>query len=385
MVSPHALNGQSQCVRTADLLEGLVRIPSVSGDEAAASGWLVGQMRRLGYDAAVDGAGSAIGTRGEGPAELLLLGHIDTVPGEIPVRIEDGSLYGRGSVDAKGPLAAFVVAGARAKLPAGVRLTVAGAVGEESISSAGAHWLIDHHPAPSAVIIGEPSGWDGVVLGYKGSVALTYQVSRQVSHSAGPEPTTAELAVGFWNRLDSWAVSLNDQVPTDIPGRAFQTVDPTLIAIASSTNGLQSTATAQVGLRLPPALTPGAAIEQIEQLTGDGALEARVNAAAFRVDKRLPIVAAFNAAIRAAGGSPHLKLKTGTSDMNLVGPAWGCPIVAYGPGDSSLDHTPNEHVPLIDLERATEILTTAIERIAGRIAAEKGTEQSEQAEQGESL
>ncbi|HLI50262.1 MAG TPA: [LysW]-lysine hydrolase, partial [Thermomicrobiaceae bacterium] len=322
--------------------------------------------------------------------ELLLLGHIDTVPGELPVRIENGALYGRGAVDAKGPLATFVIAGARATLPKGVRLTVAGASGEESISSAGAHWLIDNHPAPAAVIIGEPSGWDGVVLGYKGSVALTYEVKQSVSHSAGPEPTAAELAVGFWNRLEKWAEEFNELVPVDVPGRAFHTVDPTLIAVASSTkDGLQSSATAQVGLRLPPALAPDAAIEQIEQLLGSGKLEARVNAPAFRVDKRLPIVAAFNAAIRAAGGSPHLKLKTGTSDMNLVGPAWRCPIVAYGPGDSSLDHTPNEHVPLADLEHATSILSAAIERIAKRVAAgpepiQRST-QSELSEQGAKL
>lgn len=366
---------------TAELLEGLVRMPSVSGNEAAASSWLVEQMNRLGYQAAVDGAGSAVGSRGTGPVELLLLGHIDTVPGEVPVRVEDGSLFGRGSVDAKGPLATFVVAGARAALPDGVRLTVAGAVGEESISSAGAHWLIDHHPAPAAVIIGEPSGWDGVVLGYKGSVALSYQVEQHVSHSAGPEPTAAELAVGFWNRLEDWAGALNDQVSMTIPGRAFHTVDPTLIGITSTTDGLQGAASLQIGLRLPPSLSPEAAIEQIVQLTGDGTLEARINAPAFRVDKRLPLVAAFNAAIRSAGGSPHLKLKTGTSDMNLVGPAWGCPIVAYGPGDSSLDHTPNEHVSLADLERATEILTAAIERIARRIAS-KQSESSELSELG---
>ena len=37
--------------------------------------------------------------------------------------------------------------------------------------------------------------------------------------------------------------------------------------------------------------------------------------------------------VGAAGGRPRFKLKTDTADMNVVGPAWGCPIVAYGPGD----------------------------------------------------
>jgi LysW-gamma-L-lysine carboxypeptidase len=49
-------------------------------------------------------------------------------------------------------------------------------------------------------------------------------------------------------------------------------------------------------------------------------------------------------------------LKTGTSDMNVVGPAWQCPIVAYGPGDSSLDHTPNEHLPLDEYWKAVNVI-----------------------------
>jgi LysW-gamma-L-lysine carboxypeptidase len=46
--------------------------------------------------------------------------------------------------------------------------------------------------------------------------------------------------------------------------------------------------------------------------------------------------------------------------MNIVGPAWGCPIVAYGPGDSSLDHTPNEHLELEELEHAVDVLAKVL-------------------------
>src|SRR3712207_8643714 len=114
-------------------------------------------MTARGFRAEVDAAGNAVGTIGDGPRRVVLLGHIDTVPGRIPVRIEDGVLHGRGAVDAKGPLAAFVVAGAAASLPEGVRLTVVGAVGEETLGSLGATWLARHRQAPDAVVIGEPS------------------------------------------------------------------------------------------------------------------------------------------------------------------------------------------------------------------------------------
>src|SRR3712207_715350 len=131
----------SEITDAVALLEGLVHIPSVSGDEAAAVRYLVDQMQQLGFDAIVAGAGNAVGIVGEGQPETVLLGHIDTVPGDIPVRIEDGRLWGRGAVDAKGPLAAFVMAAARARergrLPG--RIVVIGCVEEEAPSSRGAH------------------------------------------------------------------------------------------------------------------------------------------------------------------------------------------------------------------------------------------------------
>src|SRR5688572_11409263 len=92
-----------------DLVHGLVTIPSLSRQESVASAWLVAQMRAAGFDRAfVDEAGNAVGELGHPNASrtIVLLGHIDTVPGNIPVRIEaaegaDGTenivLYGRGS------------------------------------------------------------------------------------------------------------------------------------------------------------------------------------------------------------------------------------------------------------------------------------------------
>ena len=43
-------------------------------------------------------------------------------------------------------------------------------------------------------------------------------------------------------------------------------------------------------------------------------------------------------------------------DMTVVGPAWGCPMVTYGPGDASLDHTPEERIVLADYGRAIAVL-----------------------------
>jgi len=345
-----------------ELLTGLVSIPSLSGQEQEAVSWLVEQMVCFGYQSHIDLAGNAVGSIGEGEQEILLLGHIDTVPGDIPVRVEDGVLHGRGAVDAKGPLATFVAAGVRADLPPGVRVTVIGAVGEETFGSPGATWLRDNYPRPEAVIIGEPSGWDGIVLGYKGSISLTASVERAMSHSAGPETTAPEQMFAFWARLAGWLTGHNGDQEA-----GFNSLDATLRSVNTTTDGLHERVDLSATFRLPVGTSSAWVQEQTAGLANGIDLEWTFNAEAYRSQRSSPLVAPFLSAIREAGGEPRMKVKTGTSDMNVVGPVWQCPVVAYGPGDASYDHTPDEQIVLADVEQAVDVLTLAIERIAAKI------------------
>jgi len=85
---------------------------------------------------------------------------------------------------------------------------------------------------------------------------------------------------------------------------------------------------------------------------------------AYRAAKNTPLVRAALAAIRTAGGQPQFVLKTGTSDLNILGPLWDCPAAAYGPGDSALDHTPHEHLSLREYARSVSVLRALIEGLA---------------------
>jgi LysW-gamma-L-lysine carboxypeptidase len=347
------------------LLMDLVSIPSLSGAEPRAVNWLVDRMDEYGFQARIDGAGNAVGSLGTGPLEILLLGHIDTVPGHIPVRIEDGVLFGRGAVDAKGPLVTFVAGALKADVPADVKLTVVGAVGEESYGSPGATWLRDNYPAPEALIIGEPSGWDGIVLGYKGSLSFTARYSCELSHSAGPEATAAETITGFWTVVLHWLRAVNGDIE---PG--FHSLDGVLQRLASGGDGLTEWAEIGASFRLPPSIESAQVRAEVDLIAREFGVPVKwaFNAEAFRCDRRSPLVAAFNAAIRAQGEKPRLKVKTGTSDMNVVGPAWGCPTLAYGPGDSTYDHTPHEQIDLTDVGRAVDVLAGALGRFAAGIS-----------------
>lgn len=120
--------------RAVDLLLQAVSTPSHSGDERAVAELLVGAARSTATEAFVDPAGNAVATWGAGPTLITFLGHMDTVPGHIDVRVENGVLHGRGAVDAKGSLCAALVAASRAPAEVWRALTFRfiGAVEEEA-------------------------------------------------------------------------------------------------------------------------------------------------------------------------------------------------------------------------------------------------------------
>jgi LysW-gamma-L-lysine carboxypeptidase len=340
-----------------DLLTGLLRHYSPTGSESDAVNFLVGQMNAAGFQARVDATGNAVGVLGEGPREIVLLGHIDTVPGEIPVRIDEGCLYGRGAVDAKGPLACFTAAAARVGSPPGWRIVVIGALGEEG-DSRGARGILGEY-RPDFLIVGEPSGWERITLGYKGSAWYRYTVQRALTHTAARDASACETAVAFWNRVEAWAAERNAGQE-----RAFTQVTPGLRGMQSGGDGFIETAELNLNFRLPPGLEPAALDAALRELAEEGELVCLDGIPAYRADKNTALVRAFLAGIRAAGGTPGFTLKTGTADLNLAAPAWGCPAVAYGPGDSNLDHTPHEHIEIAEFIRGVDVLEAVLRTLA---------------------
>ena len=98
--------------QAVQLLTNLLGIYSPSGKEEVISEFLVEEMTTLGFKVRKDAIGNVIGEIGDGEPTILLCGHMDTVAGHIPLRVEKGKIYARGAVDAKGPLAAMITAAA---------------------------------------------------------------------------------------------------------------------------------------------------------------------------------------------------------------------------------------------------------------------------------
>ncbi|GAB4554945.1 MAG: [LysW]-lysine hydrolase [Anaerolineales bacterium] len=356
----------------AETLIGLVSRYSPSGSEGEAVAWLVERMKTLGFtDAFMDEAGNAVGVMGTGPRQVVLLGHIDTVPGEIPVRVlpsgvgldmaaksaacsTDGVLYGRGAVDAKGPLACFTDAVARVGAVEGWQFVVIGAV-EEERDSEGARFIVDKY-RPDFLIVGEPNRWDRVALGYKGSAWAEITVRRAQSHTASGEQTAAEAAVEIWLAIRALAEAFNAGKT-----RAFDKVLPTLRNIEAGQDGFAQWARLSVGVRLPVEVSPEQWIDQLREIASEAEVR-RVGYAvpAWGCEKNTPLVRALLSGIRSQGGGPSFVYKTGTADLNIVAPVWGCPAAVYGPGDSALDHTPDEHISLEEYGKAVDVLSAAL-------------------------
>jgi LysW-gamma-L-lysine carboxypeptidase len=273
--------------------------------------------------------------------------------------VADGVLYGRGSVDAKGPLSAFVDAAAQNGVIPGWQIVVIGAVAEEG-DSAGAHFAAGQYH-PRFALVGEPSGWDRIALGYRGIIRYRFTARRTAGHSAAGRASACETAVGFWNRLSETAARENRGVE-----RKFDQFTPILEGMSSGGDGFMESAELHGHVRLPNSIPPATA-ERFLREAAEGAGEIEIGGdalAAYRVAKNTPVVGALLAAIRSQGGDPSFSLKLGTSDINIVGPVWNCPVAVYGPGDSTLDHTPEERLNLEEYERSVCTLGSVLKRLA---------------------
>ncbi len=358
---PRFVKQQYSEINAIELLKTAVSIPSISSQETEVANYLVSQMKTFADEAFVDASGSAVAKVGHGPLHVIFLGHIDTVTGDIPVRIEDGKLFGRGSVDAKGPFCTAVVAASRLseEVKSKLTLTLIGATEEEARSSKGARYAVTAYAKPDWVIIGEPSNWDAITLGYKGRLLVTVNLEKDHFHSAGEGTTAAEDVVEVWTKLKKHSEDYNQDKKS-----VFDQVQIALQGVSSTHDGLTQKAEATIGYRLPLAVTPEALREQISALVTNVSLTFWGDEIAYRSEKDTTLTRALRLAIRELGGTPRFKVKTGTADMNVVAPHWNVPMVAYGPGDSALDHTPNEHVDLAEYEKAIDVLVRTLTSLA---------------------
>ncbi len=332
----------------ATVLTRLLSRYSPSGAERPAVEEFVRVSRALGLSSRIDRVGNGVATRGRGRPHLLFLGHIDTVEGRRPVRRDGNRIHGRGAVDAKGPLASALVAAHRYAGPGTVR--VVAAVGEETDSRGARHLL--RGSRPDAVIVGEPSGWQGVTIAYKGDLRVEVVFSGPRSHWSSPTPTAADLSL-------AWLTRLKEAFRPFAQESLYRSLTAKVVGLAADPAADPEESRLLVDIRLPPGMTTEQVLGLFPAGPGPRSVRVLVRDEPVELARTDPAVRALVTAVRSEGGEPTLLRKAGTSDLNVVVPVWKVPAVAYGPGDARLDHTDRESVDLDELRKGTAVLGRA--------------------------
>ncbi|HXX73147.1 MAG TPA: M20/M25/M40 family metallo-hydrolase [Candidatus Acidoferrales bacterium] len=356
------------------LLQAMLEHYSPSGSEAEIAHFLRDEMQDKGMNSTLDEAGNVIGVLGEEGPRILLCGHMDTVSGHIPIRLDGDLLYGRGAVDAKASLAAMIVGAiaAKEKGRAPARITVAGVV-EEETSSKGIRALIGGKTSYDLAVFGEPSGTSNVIVGYKGSLKLHLTFRTFGGHSASPwlSESSFEESYAFWSEFRRQMLNNNAE-------SKFEAITGcvTNMVAGGSGNSVPANAILEIDVRIPPSVhseTLASNVREFIERYSAGRKDVTVD---LRVDDQTEAflgltesdaLSAFRWAIRKVrGGQVALLKKTGTSDINLFAQTQRIPMFAYGPGDSRLDHTQTEHVRISEYLACIEVYAQAIARLAER-------------------
>ncbi|MDW8083977.1 MAG: M20/M25/M40 family metallo-hydrolase [Candidatus Caldarchaeum sp.] len=304
----------------------------------------------LGYrDVWRDEVGNYFAAVGRGDRTVMLVSHVDTVPGELRVKVSEGRISGRGAVDAKGPLSAMLLAGGYlADKLRNIRLIVAGLVDEEGMGS-GAKKLVEEDVKADSIIIGEPTGTVGIAVSYRGSVSVRVRAFAKGGHASAPYIAESALE----KILSLWKL-----VQQEFGGKRYEEITSALTTLHAGDwmSRIPEKAEGTVNIRFPHPYSSKEILAKLEEFVKIAQCEMQV------VDITEPVVTSVsNAAARALqramlklGLKAKIVKKTGTSDMNTL-VALTKNIVACGPGDSTLAHTAMEAVEIKDIITATKI------------------------------
>jgi [amino group carrier protein]-lysine/ornithine hydrolase len=345
-----------------EFLDRLIRTPSPSYHEQQAARLCESYLKQFPFERTwIDEAGNAVASnyrhrKGMRP-DLLLFGHIDTIAAPMPYRREHDRIRGRGAVDAKSPLAALLTAGAEEQVP--YKLMVAGVTEEEAPSSNGILHLLKY-AKPKMAINGEPSNTTGVTVAYKGRLVVECRTHGNASHAGMASENPIERTIEYYQKL---------RAAYPLHKNNFDSVILNVTQIHAGSrdalNVVPERLDFDIDVRIPPSLSPRKVAETFKQLApGNVSVKVHESLPGVETDMNHPLCRAMVGAIRDSGLHPRYVKKSGSADMNITAHA-GIPTIAYGPGDSALDHTPNEFVLLKDYEKSIEVLKRALASLEG--------------------
>ncbi len=368
------------------LAQALIRRPSVTPADAGAMDLVQGWLEALGFAVrrmrfgAIENLYARRGTEGR---NLCFAGHLDVVPvgdpgawtaGPFDGEVRDGALYGRGAVDMKGAVAAWIAAVARTPpdTPGCLSLLITGDEEGEAIDGTRkvVEALLAEGERVDACLVGEPTSaavfGDMVKTGRRGSLNAWITVEGVEGHvaypdrAANPVPVLVALAHRLAeHRLDD---GYDGFQPSNLELTELEVGNP-------AHNVIPPKARARLNIRFNPAHT-GADLLAWLQRTCDAAavgfrgsvtLDARVSGEAFHTPPDAFTAAVADAVEAVAGRRPEFSTSGGTSDARFIRAL--CPVVEFGLVGQTM-HKADERTPTAELQALTRVYAGLIARYA---------------------
>ncbi|MHB0886315.1 MAG: YgeY family selenium metabolism-linked hydrolase [Bacillota bacterium] len=381
-------------------LRDIVAIPSPSCQEGRVVDRILEEMGRVGFDEVYrDEVGNAVGRVGSGPTVIMYDGHIDTVGIGDPTawaydpfegKVEDGRVYGLGTVDEKGAVAAMVY-GAKVLKELGLdqdhTLYVVGTVQEEDCDGFAAGRFVEHLKArtgrrPDLAVLGEPTDLQ-IYRGHRGRCEMKVVVKGRACHGSAPE--RGDNAVYKMGRVLEGIQGLAPRLKDD-PFLGQGSIAVTRIESRSgSLNVVPDECTIYIDRRMTWGETPQSSLDEVRAIVAGlgqpdppgkgprlGASGAEVSLLAYdtrshtgytaRMPKEYPtwvtaedhpaVVAGLRAAEELFGARPPLGKWVFSTDGVALAGVHGIPTIGYAPGNEVLAHTVREFVTEDQLVRA---------------------------------
>ncbi len=358
-------------------LRKLVQTPSLSGEEGAVAALVMEEMRRLGFaEVWMDEAGNVVGALGaaEGPT-LLLDSHMDTV--EVPdlshwtrapwgAEVRNGRLYGVGSCDMKGGLAATLYGAAhlqRLGIPLRGRVLVAVVGLEEPAEGTGTRILFEEDGLEADwAVIAEPSNLQ-VVRGQRGHIEMSLTLPGRSAHSATPE--LGENAIYAAARVIFGLEILAEQLAVDSFLGAGVLAVTNIRSQAVSRNAIPELCEIIIDRRLIVGETETSALAEVQRVIAREGIQAQLRvieedvcthtgktyrarraSPSWVFGEQHPLIVAMLQSAREVGLRPTLEYWNFATEGAYTAGVAQIPTVGFGPGDPALAHTGDEHVEL---------------------------------------
>jgi len=379
----------------ATFMQDIIRIPSLSSQEAAVIERIREEMQGVGFDeVTIDPMGNLIGRIGSGPRKIVLDGHSDTVDtGDLGLwdrdphsgDIEDGVLYGRGASDQKGGIASAVYAGAllkRAGIPDDVTFYVTATVQEEDCDGLCWQYIINEGGLrPDLVVITEPTSLR-IYRGQRGRMEMEVHTSGVSCHGSAPE--RGVNAVYLMAAIVADIEKLNERLEPRKPlGKGTVTISeirstsPSLCAVADgctihldrrlTVGETEKTSVAEI-LALPSVQAANATVTVLDYAVPSHTgltYPTRKYYPTWDIDEDDPAVHTAKAAYRSAfGGEAESGFWTFSTNGVATAGMHNIPSIGFGPGHEHFAHAPNEQVEIEHLVRCTAFYTAMVDTFA---------------------